>query len=469
MVSSLDTVELDTPANSRTHQPSNLRRLAADHAALHSSPLPPNYLFPSSSSSDDLTSLTLLLAGPTGTPYSHGLFRLHLRIPATYPTSPPTATFHTRIWHPNVDEATGAVCVDTLKRDWEEKLTLRHVLVTISCLLVCPNPESALNGEAGRLMREDWTMFERRARDMTGIHARVPLEMRGVVREARRRGEEDPGVGSAEEGEEEDERTVSLVTRRKPENKGSTVVMKEKALPLKQTQPVDSDADANADADDEDEDESSTKENEFPTEPIASPRKPTSPSVLGKRPLSVLATESETEPDLILIDDNEADDNERNIAANIPPQNQSSNRESVGQPLRKSPKLSLEPSQQPRRRRPEFDMSRLVTSEEVRARKCTSTFTTATVDECDTAAEGKGKENAVTSSTTEKTQTQTQAQSTTPSASPPPVVRPKDNPLPSNTSINISTTTIKKRTVPSGPLKPALKPKPKPRVGLRRL
>ena len=54
---------------------------------------------------------------------------MHLKMPEDYPTSPPKATFKTRIWHPNVEESTGAVCVDTLKRDWKSTLTLKDVLV----------------------------------------------------------------------------------------------------------------------------------------------------------------------------------------------------------------------------------------------------------------------------------------------------------------------------------------------------
>lgn len=109
-------------------QPSAFRRLAADHHSLHDE-LPPNYLFPPDDSSDDLTQLSILLAGPQGTPYMRGLWRLHLKIPEDYPKSPPKATFRTRIWHPNVEETTGAVCVDTLKRDWKPELTLRDVLI----------------------------------------------------------------------------------------------------------------------------------------------------------------------------------------------------------------------------------------------------------------------------------------------------------------------------------------------------
>ena len=175
----------DTLQNARS-----LRRLAGDHSALHTEPLPPNYLFPpSSTNDDDLTQLDILLAGPSHTPFEGGLFRLHLTIPPTYPSTPPTAHFRTPIFHPNVEPQTGGVCVETLKRDWDAKLTLRDILVVISCLLIQPNPDSALNAEAGALIQEDYAAFERRARLMTGIHARVPAELRETVDEARSRGQ----------------------------------------------------------------------------------------------------------------------------------------------------------------------------------------------------------------------------------------------------------------------------------------
>lgn len=121
---------------------SKLRRLAADHAALHGDRLPPYYLFPPGdgrfAAADDLSQLNVLITGPPGTPYADGLWRLHLKMPEDYPNSPPKATFRTKIWHPNVEEHTGAVCVDTLKRDWQSKLTLRDVLVVSSAISNVP-------------------------------------------------------------------------------------------------------------------------------------------------------------------------------------------------------------------------------------------------------------------------------------------------------------------------------------------
>ncbi|KAI7277273.1 hypothetical protein KC345_g6703 [Hortaea werneckii] len=177
-----------------------LRRLAADHSALYTSPLPPNYLFdPQAPSSDDLTVLDLLLAGPTHTPFTTGVFKLHLSIPLNYPSQPPTAFFRTPIFHPNVDPQTGGVCVETLKRDWDVKLTLRDILVVIGCLLIQPNPDSALNAEAGSLIQDDFQAFARRAEMMTGIHARVPARLKEAVKEAQGRGREDDEVEDAQQ------------------------------------------------------------------------------------------------------------------------------------------------------------------------------------------------------------------------------------------------------------------------------
>lgn len=91
--------------------------------------------------------------------------------PITSP-SPSTHTgyFLTRIFHPNVSTS-GDICVNTLKRDWTPDLGLRHILTVIRCLLVEPNPESALNEEAGRLLLEGFPEFARKAALITSVHA----------------------------------------------------------------------------------------------------------------------------------------------------------------------------------------------------------------------------------------------------------------------------------------------------------
>ena len=52
----------------------------------------------------------------------------------------------------------------------------------IRCLLIEPNPESALNEEAGKLLLEDYEAYARHARLMTSIHAQRRCVLAGSAR-----------------------------------------------------------------------------------------------------------------------------------------------------------------------------------------------------------------------------------------------------------------------------------------------
>lgn len=118
-----------------------------------------------------LQNIPVIILGPEATPYFGGAWKMVIKVPTDYPQSPPKAYFSTRIFHPNVQPSTGEVCVDTLKRDWTAATSLCDILITIRCLLVQPNPESALNEDAGKLLLEDYAAFSRTARLMTSVHA----------------------------------------------------------------------------------------------------------------------------------------------------------------------------------------------------------------------------------------------------------------------------------------------------------
>lgn len=110
--------------------------------------------------------------GPQGTPYEKHYFRLKLVLGVEFPASPPRGFFLTKIYHPNVDMTTGAICVNTLKKDWAPETTFSHVLSVIRCLLINPFPESSLNDEAGKLFMESYDEYSKRARLMTDVHGR---------------------------------------------------------------------------------------------------------------------------------------------------------------------------------------------------------------------------------------------------------------------------------------------------------
>jgi ubiquitin-conjugating enzyme E2 S len=107
-----------------------------------------------------------------------------------FPTSPPRGFFLTKIYHPNVDMSTGAICVNTLKKDWIPETTFSHVLSVIRCLLIYPFPESSLNDEAGKLFMESYDEYSKRAHLMADVHGR-PQSSAMECEEKRRKADSD--------------------------------------------------------------------------------------------------------------------------------------------------------------------------------------------------------------------------------------------------------------------------------------
>ena len=120
---------------------------------------------------NDICDIQAFIDGPLETPYQGGLFRLKIILCKGFPAQPPKAYFITKIFHPNV-ASNGEICVNTLKKDWKPELGIKHILLTVKCLLIVPNAESALNEEAGKLLLEDYDEYFSRAKLYTEVHAR---------------------------------------------------------------------------------------------------------------------------------------------------------------------------------------------------------------------------------------------------------------------------------------------------------
>eukprot|EP01066_Platyproteum_vivax_P001586 Platyproteum_vivax@DN1202_c0_g1_i1.p1 len=98
---------------------------------------------------------TAEVKGPEDSPYAGGVFKLKIEVPALYPISPPKVTFLNRMFHPNVHQATGELCLDILKNEWSPVWTLHAVCKAIILLLGDPNEESPLNCDAGNMLRNN--------------------------------------------------------------------------------------------------------------------------------------------------------------------------------------------------------------------------------------------------------------------------------------------------------------------------
>ena len=118
----------------------------------------------------DLYKWHATIIGPTGSPYSGGIFNLTIDIPDTYPIKPPKIKFSTPILHPNINSF-GSICLDILNKNWSPVLKLSKVLLSISSLLTDPNPDDPLDKPLSELYKKNREKYIKIVRNHTLRHA----------------------------------------------------------------------------------------------------------------------------------------------------------------------------------------------------------------------------------------------------------------------------------------------------------
>lgn len=121
----------------------------------------------------------ILIMGPDGTLYEGGFFKARLVFPSDFPNMPPTMTFISEMWHPNVYKD-GKVCISILHppgedafnsqesadERWRPILGVEQILISVISMLSDPNDESPANLDAAVMWRNDKAAFKKKVRQI---------------------------------------------------------------------------------------------------------------------------------------------------------------------------------------------------------------------------------------------------------------------------------------------------------------
>jgi ubiquitin-conjugating enzyme E2 H len=132
-------------------------------------------------------------------PYEGGVWKVHVELPEAYPYKSPSIGFVNKIFHPNIDEGAGSVCLDVINQTWSPMFDLVNVFETfLPQLLLYPNASDPLNGEAAALHMRDPEAYKKKVKEYVDRYAK-PEDVTALERTGQKQGGEEEGDDSGSE------------------------------------------------------------------------------------------------------------------------------------------------------------------------------------------------------------------------------------------------------------------------------